>query len=75
MEELARLHALGCEFQMNLGAIHGFYDEKTRQQAVMIEKVGWYSYAGTVLHNQRYTDFYDKSLMSLPSVMIYAVAY
>lgn len=60
MEELERLHDLGCEFQMNIGAIYGFYDEETRLRAEMIEKKGWYSYTGTDLHNKRYTDFYDQ---------------
>ena len=62
MEELAKLHDLGCEFQMNLSSPHGFYDEKTTQRAIIIQKEGWYSYTGTDLHNKRYADFYDKIL-------------
>ena len=60
MEELKRLHDLGCEFQMNLGSIHGFYSEDVRHTAELIQSEGWYSYTGTDLHNRRYTDFYDK---------------
>ena len=59
MEELSRLRDLGCEFQMNLSAPHGFYDEETAQRARAMEGEGWYSYTGTDLHNKRYTDFYD----------------
>ena len=33
MEELAKLHDLGCEFQMNYSSIYGFYDEETRRRA------------------------------------------
>ena len=61
--ELARLHDLGCEFQMNIGAIYGFYDDKTRKRAEMIGKEGWYSYIGTDLHNKKYADFYDSILI------------
>lgn len=60
MEELAKLHDLGCEFQMNYSSIYGFYDEETRRRAELIEKEGWYNYAGKDLHNKRYTDFYDQ---------------
>ena len=59
MEELAKLHDLGCEFQLNYGSIYGFYDEETRQRSEQIENEGWYNYAGTDLHNKKYTDFYD----------------
>lgn len=64
MEELARLHDLGCEFQMNLGSIYGFYGEDVRHTAELIQSEGWNSYTGTDLHNKRYTDFYDKVLIS-----------
>lgn len=62
VEELARLHDLGCEFQMNLGSIYGFYDEDVQRTAELIQSEGWYSYTGTDLHNKRYVDFYDKIL-------------
>lgn len=60
LEELAKLHDVGCEFQMNLGSTFGFYGDEIRLRAEIIEKEGWYSYTGTDLHNKRYTDFYDK---------------
>lgn len=59
MDELARLHDLGCEFQMNLGSIHGFYGEEVRHTAELIQSEGWYGYTGTDLHNKKYSDFYD----------------
>jgi len=59
VDELARLHDLGCEFQMNLGSIHGFYGEDVRHTADFIQNEGWYRYSGTDLHNKRYTEFYD----------------
>ena len=62
MEELAMLRDLGCEFQMNLSAPHGFYDKETTRRARAIQEKGWYSFTGTDLHNKRYTDFYDKIL-------------
>lgn len=61
MEELSRLHGLGCEFQMNIGAVLGFYDEETKQRAELMEKEEWYSYTGTDLHNKKYTDFFEKT--------------
>lgn len=60
VEELARLRDINCEFQMNLGSIHGFYGEEVQHKAELIRSQGWYSYSGTDLHNKRYTDFYDK---------------
>jgi len=63
MEELARLRDLGCEFQMNLSAPHGFYDEETSRRSRCMQEKGWYSYTGTDLHNKRYTDFYDAILL------------
>ena len=63
MDELVKLHDLGCEFQMNLGSIHGFYGEDVRHTAELIQSEGWYSYTGTDLHNKRYTDFYDAILL------------
>lgn len=62
MKELARLHDLGCEFQMNLGSIHGFYGDEVQNKAELIQREGWYGYTGTDLHNKRYTDFYDTIL-------------
>jgi len=62
IEGLAGLHDLGCEFQMNLCSIHGFYGEEVRHTAELIQREGWYGYTGTDLHNKRYADFYDKVL-------------
>lgn len=62
MDELTRLHDLGCEFQMNLGSIHGFYGDEVQNKAELIQCEGWYSYTGTDLHNKKYTDFYDAIL-------------
>ena len=59
IEELARLYDIGCEFQMNLCSIHGFYGEEVRHTAELIQREGWYNYTGTDLHNKKYTDFYD----------------
>ena len=64
MEELNSLRDLGCEYQMNLSAPHGFYDEETTQRARVMQVEGWYSYTGTDLHNKRYTDFYDTILIN-----------
>ena len=62
MDEYRQLLDLGCEFQMNLGSLYGFYDEETKARAEFMKKEGWYSYTGTDLHNKRYTDFYDTIL-------------
>ena len=58
--ELERLLDIGCEFQMNLASIHGFYDEETRQRAMFMNKEGWYGFEGTDLHNKKNADFYDR---------------
>lgn len=62
MEELARLHDLGCEFQMNLGSLYGFYDEETKRRAELIDREGLLAYTGTDIHNKKYADFYDDAL-------------
>ena len=59
MVELKGFLDLGCEFQMNIGSIYGFYDDETRQRAEIIQSQGWYSYSGTDLHNRTQAEFLD----------------
>jgi tyrosine-protein phosphatase YwqE len=64
LTEYDRLLGIGCEFQMNIASIHGFYDEETKQRAIDMKNRGWYKFEGTDLHNKRYADFYDNILLN-----------
>lgn len=51
--DYARLHEMGCLFQMNLPSIVGFYGESARNRAMDLLDKGWYAMTGSDCHRFR----------------------
>lgn len=52
-EKLKQLKAAGCEFQLNLLSLSGYYGPGTRKTALKLLKEKMYDWAGTDIHNLR----------------------
>ena len=50
-EKLKQLKAAGCEFQLNLLSLNGYYGPGSRKAALKLLKEKMYSWAGTDVHN------------------------
>ena len=48
-----RLKDMGCQFQLNLPSIVGFYGESARERAQMLLNNGWYEMVGSDCHRFR----------------------
>lgn len=55
----ARLKEHGCEFQLNLFSLTGFYGESARSNAVRLLKKGMYDYVGSDIHSLDYKASYS----------------
>ena len=52
----------GCEFQLNLLSLAGYYGQPTRENAVALLKAGLIDYLGTDLHHTRHAELLTVAL-------------
>ncbi|MBV6654824.1 MAG: hypothetical protein KI786_13755 [Mameliella sp.] len=52
----------GCEFQLNLLSLTGYYGKPTRENAVALLKAGMIDYLGTDLHHERHAEKLSEAL-------------
>lgn len=57
-EGFARLKEYGCQFQLNLFSLSGFYGAEVARQAKLLLQNGLYDYAGSDIHNTDYLELY-----------------
>ncbi len=56
------LRELGCEFQLNLLSVAGYYGRSVQDLAEYLFRQGLYSYAGTDLHNEKHLQALQKAV-------------
>lgn len=61
-KKYAELRERGCEFQLNLLSLTGYYGKPTRENAVALLKADMIDYLGTDLHHNRHADNLNAAL-------------
>lgn len=56
----------GCFFQLNIGAISGYYGKSVQELAAYLIKKGYYDLVGTDLHNVRHLEMLEDAALSVP---------
>ena len=59
-DDYRRWHDAGAVFQLNLGALEGFYGGPAQNRARWLRENGFYSFLGSDLHSVQYADAFDR---------------
>ncbi len=60
-EIFEQLKNRGCEFQLNILSLTGFYGELVKKLAIRLLKKDWINFVGTDLHNSRHLRHLDRA--------------